>query len=68
MSQERELLDQAVARLEQITTQLRDGVGDPDEARRLADAALEHSAEISERLPRVIREIEDAAQGRTPGG
>lgn len=68
MSQERALLESAVARLEQVTAQLREGAADPDESRRLADAALELSAEISERLPRVIREIEDAAQGRAPGG
>lgn len=68
MSQERELLDAAVSRLEEVTAQLRQGAADPEAASRLADRALELSAEISERLPRVIREIEDAAQGRTPGG
>ncbi len=68
MSRERELLEQAVVSLEELTAELQVGIADAEVAKDLADRALALSAEISERLPRVIREIEDAAQGRTPGG
>ena len=64
MSEEHDLLASAVARLEQVTAALQAGVEDPDELKRLADTALGLSAEISDRLPRIIRQIEDAAQGR----
>ncbi|HRC08098.1 MAG TPA: hypothetical protein PLV41_07775 [Miltoncostaeales bacterium] len=67
MSEQRVRLEQAVVQLEELTAQLRDGVADTELATRLADRALELSAEISEFLPRVIREIEDEAQGRTGG-
>jgi methyl-accepting chemotaxis protein len=67
MSEQRVRLEQAVVQLEELTAQLRDGVADTELATRLADQALELSAEISEFLPRVIREIEDEAQGRTGG-
>ena len=67
MSEQRVRLEQAVVQLEEVTAQLRDGVADTELATRLADRALELSAEISEFLPRVIREIEDEAQGRTGG-
>lgn len=65
MSEQRVRLEQAVVRLEEVAAQLRDGVTDTELATRLADQALALSAEISEFLPRVIREIEDEAQGRT---
>ena len=67
MSEQRVRLEQAVVQLEELTAQLRGGVADTELATRLADRALELSAEISEFLPRVIREIEDEAQGRTGG-
>jgi methyl-accepting chemotaxis protein len=67
MSEQRVRLEQAVVQLEEVTAQLRDGVADTELAARLADRALELSAQISEFLPRVIREIEDEAQGRTGG-
>ena len=67
MSEQRVRLEQAVVQLEELTAQLRDGGADTELATRLADRALELSAEISEFLPRVIREIEDEAQGRTGG-
>ena len=67
MSEQRVRLEQAVVQLEELTAQLRDGVADTELATRRADRALELSAEISEFLPRVIREIEDEAQGRTGG-
>lgn len=65
MSSERDLLTIAVERLEAVAAALQAGAADGDEATRLADEALALSAEIGERLPRVIREIEDAAHGRT---
>lgn len=64
MSEERRQLEEAVVELEQVTQQLHDGVTDPGRAQELADRALELSARIGEWLPRVIRTIEDAAQGR----
>lgn len=67
MSEQRVRLEQAVVRLEEVAAQLRDGVTDTELATSLADQALALSAEISEFLPRVIREIEDEAQGRTGG-
>ncbi len=69
MSEQRVRLEQAVVQLEELTAQLRDGVADTELATRLADRALELSAEISEFLPRVIREIEDEAKRRgAPAG
>lgn len=64
MSESRERLQAAVADLEAVTAELQAGVDDHEAAVRLADRALELSAQISEYLPRVIRELEDAAQGR----
>lgn len=52
MSEQRVRLEQAVVQLEELTAQLRDGVADTELATRLADQALELSAEISEFLPR----------------
>ena len=66
MSDERDALRAAVERLEAITTRLgEEGVG-PDELKRLAEEALTASAEVTERLPRVIRAIERAAEGSGP--
>ncbi len=66
MSEERRQLEAAVSALERVTEQIRAAGGDAEQAGALADQAVALSAEISERLPRVIREIEDAAQGRSP--
>ena len=65
MSDDRERLEQAVSELERITQQL---AASEDSAitQSLADEALRQSAIITEVMPRVVREIEDAAMGR-PG-
>jgi len=66
MSDDRQALQEAVERLEAVTARLaQDGI-DPDELKRLAEQALTASAEITERLPRVIRDIERAAEGSGP--
>ncbi len=63
MSDDRAALGAAVARLEALTGRLgEDGVG-ADELETLAQEALAASARVTELLPRVIREIERAAQG-----
>lgn len=66
MSDERQALQAAVERLEAITARLADDGVEPEELKRLAEAALTASAEVTERLPRVIREIERAAEGSGP--
>lgn len=66
MSEERASLAAAVERLEAVTAQLgAEGVG-PDELKHLAEEALAASAAVTELLPRVIREIERAAEGAAP--
>ncbi len=64
MSSERTSLAAAVERMEALTAELGEPSLDLDRRRELADEALALSAEISERLPRIIREIEDAAGGQ----
>ncbi len=64
MSSERTSLAAAVERMEALTAELREPTLDLDRRRELAEEALALSAEISERLPRIIREIEDAAGGQ----
>lgn len=66
MSDERVALAAAVDRLEAITARLGDEDVPADELKRLAEDALAASAEVTERLPRVIREIERAAEGADP--
>lgn len=66
MSEERGRLAAAVERLETVTAQLgAEGVG-ADELKQLAEEALAASAAVTELLPRVIREIELAAEGTAP--
>jgi len=55
-------LEEAVARLEDLIVELRDAAGDPERLDRLAAEALDLSSRVGDELPRVIREIEDAAQ------
>jgi len=66
MSEERANLAAAVERLEAVTAQLGAERVDADELKRLAEEALDASAAVSELLPRVIREIERAAEGSGP--
>jgi hypothetical protein len=66
MSDDRQALQAAAERLEAVTARLaQDGI-EPDELKRLAEEALTASAEITERLPRVIRDIERSAEGSGP--
>jgi len=66
VSEERASLAAAVERLEAVTAQLgAEGVG-ADELKHLAEEALAASAAVTELLPRVIREIERAAEGAAP--
>lgn len=66
MNDERALLAAAVERLEVITARLADAGVPASDLKRLAEEALAASAEITERLPRVIREIERASEGASP--
>jgi len=66
MSEERANLAAAVERLEAVTAQLGAERVDADALKRLAEEALDASAAVSELLPRVIREIERAAEGSGP--
>jgi hypothetical protein len=52
---EAELLAAAAARLEEVAARIREGDAGPDELRALADEALALGAEITERVPRVLR-------------
>lgn len=61
-SAEHRNLEQAVLRLEELVVELRIAGDDPERLDRLAAEALELSSRIGDALPRVIREIEDAAQ------
>lgn len=65
MSEDRHALEAAVRELEQVASRIAEAPDDADAAQALADQALTLSTRIGELLPRVIREIEDAAQGRT---
>ena len=66
MSEDRERLMEAVARLEEVVAALRAadvGRADPDELTRMAEAVVALSAEIGERVPRAIAEAEAAVEG-----
>jgi hypothetical protein len=55
---DREALRSAAERLERVTASLADDGAAPEEVKRLAEEALALSAEITERLPRVLRALE----------
>ncbi len=55
---DREALRSAAERLERVTAALADDGAAPEEVKRLAEEALALSAEITERLPRVLRALE----------
>jgi len=63
MTDDRTALATAVDRLESITARLGEGDVGADELKRLAEDALAASAQVTELLPRVIREIERASEG-----
>jgi hypothetical protein len=67
---ERERLTEAVARLEEAVAALRTAdveQVEPDDLTRLAEAVVALSAEIGERVPRLIAEAEAAAEGAGEG-
>jgi hypothetical protein len=53
---DRAALEAAAARLEEVSRRLRDDDIPPEELRALAEEALALGAEITERLPRAVRE------------
>ncbi len=55
---DREALRVAAERLERVTAALADDAAAPEEVKALAEEALALSAEITERLPRVLRALE----------
>lgn len=63
MNDDRDQLQAAVDRLEQITARL--GADDvaQEELKQLAEDALAASATVTELLPRIIRQIERASEG-----
>jgi hypothetical protein len=65
---ERDALSAAVERLRVVTDALRDPEISLAEKKDLAEEALACSAEITERLPRLIREIEDVTGGARIAG
>lgn len=52
---EARLLAAAAARLEEVAARIREGDAAPAELRALAEEALALGAEITERVPRVLR-------------
>jgi hypothetical protein len=57
--EDRAALRSAAERLERVAAALADEGAPPEEVKRLAEEALALSAEITERLPRVLRGLED---------
>ncbi|MGD9572341.1 MAG: hypothetical protein AB7V62_10675 [Thermoleophilia bacterium] len=49
----------AAERLEEVAARIREGDATPEELKALADEALALGAEITERVPRVLRPGED---------
>lgn len=49
-------LEAAASRLEDVARMIAEAGADPDELRALADEALSLGAEITERLPRALRQ------------
>jgi hypothetical protein len=65
VSEDRRALEAACARLEEVARLLADDATALDRVKGLAEEALALSAEITERLPRVLRqaEVESEAHG-----
>jgi hypothetical protein len=63
VSEDHQALEAAAARLEEVAHLLADEGTDIEKVKGLAEEALALSAEITERLPRVIRQAESAAEG-----
>jgi hypothetical protein len=57
--EDRAALRSAAERLERVAAALADPGSPPEEVKRLAEEALALSAEITDRLPRVLRGLED---------
>jgi ABC-type transporter Mla subunit MlaD len=68
VNDDRTRLEAAVTELEGITERLAQDDLAKDELKALAERALSASAQVTELLPRIIREIERASEGSTPDG
>jgi hypothetical protein len=63
LAEDRRALEDACARLEKVARALADTATPVEDVKGLAEQALALSADITERLPRVLREAEAAAEG-----
>lgn len=63
---DRRALEAACARLEEVARALADAATPVESVKGLAEEALALSSEITDRLPRVLRAAEAAAEGETP--
>ena len=63
MSDDRRALEAACARLEEVARVLAGDDTEPDLVKALAEEALALSADITERLPRVLRHAEVESEG-----
>lgn len=63
MTDDRQALEAACARLEEVSRELADEQTEPDRVKALAEEALALSADITERLPRVLRQAEVDSEG-----
>jgi len=63
VSEDRRALEAACARLEEVARLLADEAMEPGRVKGLAEEALALSADITERLPRVLRQAEVESEG-----
>lgn len=67
MSDDRQALEAACSRLEEVSRELAGDQTEPDRVKALAEEALALSADITERLPRVLRQAEVESEGGGAG-
>jgi hypothetical protein len=63
VTDDRQALEAACARLEEVSRLLAEDQTEPDRVKALAEEALALSADITERLPRVLRQAEVESEG-----
>jgi hypothetical protein len=63
MSDDRAALEAACARLEEVARLLAGDGAEPEQVKSLAEEALALSSDITERLPRVLRQAEVESEG-----
>ena len=66
-AEELRALEAAAARLEEVARRIIEDAPDADALRALADEALALGAEITERLPRALRQPDSGGGGHGPG-